>query len=129
MNYLLDTHTVLWFAENSPKLSVVAKETILRQDGMNFVSIVSAWELAIKISLGKIRIDGGVEEFFNIVDRNGFLFLPIKREHIQQAETLPFEHRDPFDRILICAAIREVLTVITHIRQLRFFKSYFPESQ
>ena len=113
MNYLLDTHTVLWFAQNSPELSPIAKEAILRQDSLNFVSIVSAWELAIKISIGKIRIDGGVKEFFNIVDRNGFLFLPIKREHIQHAETLPFEHRDPFDRILVCAALREGLTFIT----------------
>ncbi|MDR0615359.1 MAG: type II toxin-antitoxin system VapC family toxin, partial [Synergistaceae bacterium] len=100
MNCLLDTHTVLWFAENSPKLSAAAKEAILHRDSLNFVSIVSAWELAIKISLGKMRIYGGVTEFFNIVESNGFLLLPIERKYIQKAETLPFVHRDPFDRIL-----------------------------
>ncbi|MDR0649278.1 MAG: type II toxin-antitoxin system VapC family toxin [Synergistaceae bacterium] len=113
MNCLLDTHTVLWFAENSPKLSVAAKGAILRRNTLNFVSIVSAWELAVKISLGKMRIDGGTAEFFNIIESNCFLILPIKRKYIQKAETLPFVHRDPFDRMLICAALCEGLAVIT----------------
>jgi PIN domain nuclease of toxin-antitoxin system len=113
MRYLLDTHTVLWLACNSPKLSLNAKRFILEEPGEKCVSIISAWELAIKYSIQKLQIDGGLSEFFSIADCNGFQILPIERKHIDGIINLPFYHRDPFDRLLIATAKTEKMTLIT----------------
>jgi PIN domain nuclease of toxin-antitoxin system len=113
MNYLLDTHAVLWFLSNVEKLSKTALETILEPTSKKYVSIVSAWELAIKISLKKLDFEGGVENFFNVIEENGFELLYVKEEYIKQVETMPFHHRDPFDRILISTAMSENISIIT----------------
>jgi len=113
MNFLLDTHTVLWLAGNSPKLSDAAKEAIFSDGNQKFVSMASAWEVAVKNSIGKFRLTNGVGEFYKMADGNGFLMLPITRSHVAQVELLPFHHRDPFDRLLVAAAICEGLAVVT----------------
>jgi len=113
MKYLLDTHAVLWFFDHVEELSDTALKSILDQTNIKYVSIVSVWELAIKISLGKLAFDGGVENFINIIDENGFELLPIKVEYVKQVETLPFLHRDPFDRMLIVSALSEGMNLIT----------------
>ncbi len=120
MKNLLDTHTVLWLAVNSSALSQTAKDAIFDPENESFVSLASAWEIAIKVSTGKLRLSGGVSEFFNIVHENGFELLPIKEEHVRCVETLPFLHRDPFDRILVASALSEemlLLTADTNIRR------------
>lgn len=119
MNYLLDTHTVLWLAENSPKLSRAAKSAIFDTSRQKFVSIASAWEIAIKISIGKFRLVGGVAEFFRIIEHNGFIIKAIEHEYILLSETLPFHHRDPFDRILVCTAQAEKFTIISADENIR----------
>jgi len=113
MNTLLDTHTVLWLAGNSSELSTAAKEAIFDVDRKKYVCIVSAWEIAIKTSLGKMRLVGGAAEFLNIIGTNGFSILPVKPEYIMLVESLPFHHRDPFDRLLVAAAMSEKLAIIT----------------
>jgi len=113
MKYLLDTHVVLWMAENSPMLSDAAKLAILDKHSLKFVSIVSAWEVAIKLTTGKLRLEGGLEEFFHIMDENGLQVLGIERAYLQKIQTLPFFHKDPFDRLLIATAIIENMTLIS----------------
>jgi PIN domain nuclease of toxin-antitoxin system len=113
MNILLDTHAVLWLAGNSPKLSNAAKEAILSDGNQKFVSMASAWEVAVKNSIGKFRLADGVQEFYKMIDSNGFLMLPIDRSHIARVESLPFYHRDPFDRLLVAAALCEGLAIVT----------------
>jgi PIN domain nuclease of toxin-antitoxin system len=113
MKYLLDTHTVLWFFDRVEKLSETALGAILESANKKYVNIVSAWELAIKISLGKLTFDGGVENFFKNINENGFELLPIKEEHLKQVEILPLLHRDPFDRMLIASAVSENMSLIT----------------
>ena len=113
MRNIIDTHAVIWFAINAPQLSETAKKTILSPSSENFVSIVSAWEVSIKISMGKLNLDGGVSEFFRIIYENGFELLPIKEEYIKEVEILPFLHRDPFDRMLIASAISEGMNLVT----------------
>ena len=113
MRYLLDTHSILWFFDHIEKLSGRILGTILEPANKKYVSIVSAWELAIKTSLGKLTFEGGVENFFILIEENGFELLPIKEEHIKLVETLPFIHRDPFDRMLIASAISEGMNLIT----------------
>ena len=72
MKYLLDTHVVLWMAQNSPLLSLAAKKAILDKQSQKYVSIVSAWEVAIKLGTGKLRLEGGLDEFFRIINDEWF---------------------------------------------------------
>lgn len=118
MKYLLDTHIVLWLAENSPKLSETAKAIILDEANEKYVSIASCWEVSIKFSLGRLDLSGGTHEFFRIVEENGFGLLQVVEEHLTVLETLPFHHRDPFDRLLAATAIAENLALLTDDCQL-----------
>ena len=113
MKYLLDTHTILWFFDHVEKLPETVLKAIIDPVNRKCVSIVSAWKLAIKISLGKLTFEGGVSEFFNMIDENGFELLPVKAEYVNQVEALPFLHRDPFDRLLVASAMSEKMTLIT----------------
>jgi PIN domain nuclease of toxin-antitoxin system len=111
--YLLDTHVVLWIAENSPSLSETAKKAVLDIQSEKYVSIASAWEVAIKLGTKKLHLDGGLPEFFRIIDENGFLMTSIEREYLQLLSKLPDHHKDPFDRIIVATAIAENMTLIT----------------
>lgn len=113
MNYLLDTHVVLWMAIDSPLISNSAKQVILNINCEKYVSIVSGWEVALKISAGKLGITGGVDEFFEICDQNGISIINIKREYIRVLSDLPLVHKDPFDRLLIATAKVEGLAFLT----------------
>ena len=114
MNLLLDTHAIIWaLTDDQSKLSKRALEAILSPSNQKFVSLASAWELAIKLSGGKLLFEGGAKNFMFQVEDNGFLLLPILREHIIQVESLPFHHRDPFDRLLVATALCEGLTIVT----------------
>jgi len=111
--YLLDTHVVLWIAENSPLLSDNAKNAILSTTSEKYVSIVSAWEIAIKLGTKKLQLDGGLPEFYKMIDDNGFLTLSVEREYLLQIPSLPGHHKDPFDRLILATAIVDDLTLIT----------------
>lgn len=77
------------------------------------MSIVSAWEIAIKLNTGKLYLEGGLSEFFHIIDENGLIVLGIEREYLQRLKALPFFHKDPFDRLLITTAVVENLTLLS----------------
>jgi len=113
MKYLLDTHVVLWVAENSPLLTDRVKTIILDRNAEKYVSIVSAWEVAIKLGTNKLHLDGGLTEFFRMIDDNGFFTLAIEREYLQLINDLPNNHKDPFDRLIIATAIAENMRLIT----------------
>jgi PIN domain nuclease of toxin-antitoxin system len=113
MNLLLDTHIILWHAEASSSLSSAAAQAIEAVENNIFVSIASAWEITIKSSIGKLDIDGGVETFFEIADKNGFIVVPILPTHLKSLERLPYIHRDPFDRLLIATSIEEDMVFVT----------------
>ena len=113
MKYLLDTHVVLWVAENSSNLSAKVKDVVLDVSATKYVSIVSAWEIAIKFGTKKLELIGGLPEFFRMIDDNGFFTLSVERDYLRQISTLPDYHKDPFDRLLISTAIVEDLTLVT----------------
>ena len=113
MKYLLDTHVVLWLAYNSPMLSKKAKQIILEPSNEKYVSIVSAWEVAIKLTTKKLEIIGGISEFYRMIDENGFINTSVEREYLNNIGNLPEHHKDPFDRLLLATAIAENLTLIT----------------
>ncbi|MCL2765503.1 MAG: type II toxin-antitoxin system VapC family toxin [Treponema sp.] len=111
--YLLDTHSAIWFFNGDNSLSETAKKIIFNTSNIKYVSIVSAWEIAIKVSLGKLEFSGKVAGFIYDIERNGFILAPIKPTHLSTLENLPMIHRDPFDRLLIATAIAENMTLIT----------------
>ena len=124
MKYLLDTHVVLWFlAGDAGRLSKVALNIILEPTSHKFVSVVSAWEMAIKISLGKLKFEGGVANFIQMLNENGFSLLPVDEKHVCLLETLPFHHRDPFDRMLVAAAAYENMNFITSDANIHLYKN------
>ena len=114
MRYLLDTHTVFWYFEGSPELSKKAKAVI--DDGENeiLVSIISAWEIAIKHSLNREKTTlCSTAEFFDEIAASGLALLKLEPHHIRSVETLPYHHRDPFDRLLIATAIAEDIVFVS----------------
>ena len=110
--YLLDTHAVLWIAENSSKIPQKLRQ-LLPKDDLKYVSIASAWEVAIKISKGNFDLIGGIAEFYKIIDYNEFEILPIKRQYLSVLSDMEFIHKDPFDRLIIATSMAEEMTVIT----------------
>ena len=121
MQYLLDTHTFLWFINGDSELSKNAKKIIENQD-LKYISVATFWEIAIKISIGKLQIDMPFQELKLHVVRNGFELLPITFEHTNHLVTLPMPHKDPFDRIIIAQAYCDNLTVISRDSNFEKYK-------
>jgi PIN domain nuclease of toxin-antitoxin system len=114
MKLLLDTHTLLWFIAGSANLSANARNLIEDAANEKFVSIASIWETAIKISIGKMSLSAPFDVLFpHQLQINGFELLPVTVEHTSVITTLPFHHRDPFDRLLIAQAIEEKMTMVS----------------
>lgn len=114
MRLLLDTHTMLWFALNDPQLSATAMNWILDTTNDKLVSPASYWEIAIKISLNKYALSQPYEEFIhNAIDMNGFHYLHIEPRHTAMLISLPYHHRDPFDRLLIAQGMVEQIPIIS----------------
>ena len=113
MEYLLDTHTALWALDEKEKLSQLVKSLIDDRTVPLCISVVSAWEIALKVSVGKLDFVGGSDNFLEKMRRNGVEILHLKGSHVKHIETIPFHHRDPFDRILISIALAEELTILT----------------
>jgi PIN domain nuclease of toxin-antitoxin system len=115
MNYLLDTHSFLWFITDDNSLSPRAKTLIEDPDNLIFLSIASVWEMAIKTSLGKLSIPSPFVDFINSqMSENNFTLLEIKTNHAGIVSSLTFHHRDPFDRLLIAQALHEKIPLISN---------------
>lgn len=111
---LLDTHTLLWFTEGDIRLGVSARRYIEDPTVSSYVSIASLWEIAVKVSIGKLALNTPLEEFLKAgTEGNGISVLPIKLEHLVLSAALPFHHRDPFDRLIVAQAIAEGMTLLS----------------
>ena len=119
MRLLLDTHVFLWWLTDDRRLSREAKRAITDPDSVVHVSAASCWEMAIKASLGKLRIAGADIE--SEIAENGFVELPSTARHAFSAGRLPRHHDDPFDRMLVAQAEAEKLVLVTHDE---IFRSY-----
>lgn len=114
MNLLLDTHIFLWFIAGSTRLSPSAREFIEDRRNVKLVSVASLWEMGLKISLGRLELAQPFEEMIPTqMQRNGFGLLPLRVPHIAQIISLPFHHRDPFDRLLVGQCLAEDLSLVS----------------
>src|ERR1017187_5831755 len=119
MDYLLDTHTFLWFINADNKLSSKARNIIENTENAKFISIASFWEIAIKIKIGSLQIKMPFEELKKHVTDNGFNILPITFENTASICNLPNHHKDPFNRIIIVQAIDEKMNIISKDNNFR----------
>lgn len=114
MKLLIDTHTFLWFVLGDGQLSAGARTVIEDLNNEKLLSPASYWEIAIKIKLGKYTLSKPYEEFMRKgIDENGFVVLPIETKHTAILTTLPFHHRDPFDRLIIAQAMVETAPIVS----------------
>jgi PIN domain nuclease of toxin-antitoxin system len=113
MQIILDTQAFIWFVENDKNLPKKVKEVIENPTNSIFVSIASLWEMTIKISLGKLKLNYNIEEMVNQISENGFELLPIIPKHLIWLSTLELLHGDPFDRIIIAQGLSEKIKIVT----------------
>jgi PIN domain nuclease of toxin-antitoxin system len=115
MRLVLDTHVLLWAASDPDRIAVAAREAIADGENEVFVSAISAWEIAIKQAIGKLELARPAEAWVpEVIERSGFEALPVGLQAALRVRSLPFHHRDPFDRLLVAQAIHEGLTIVTH---------------
>jgi len=114
MRVLVDTHTFIWDLNDSPRSSRKARQILSADEHELVFSLVSLWEIAIKIKTGKLNtIGSSVAYIRDEMEAYGMELLPIRYDHILQLESLPHHHGDPFDRLLIAQAITESLPILT----------------
>ncbi|MBK8255141.1 MAG: type II toxin-antitoxin system VapC family toxin [Polyangiaceae bacterium] len=114
MRLLLDTHAFLWFVAGSSRLSTTARAAIEARENERFLSAASIFEMAVKMSLGKLTVGLPIEELLGReLASGGFALLPIEIRHVGQLASLPFYHRDPFDRLLAAQALVDALMFVS----------------
>lgn len=110
---LLDTHALIWFATDAPRLSATARDTIVAAD-VAYISMASCWEMAIKLGRPGFDLGDDVQTFVeHQIEHASLQLLDIRLPHIAQLSRLPPHHRDPFDRMLVAQGIVEQLRVIS----------------
>jgi PIN domain nuclease of toxin-antitoxin system len=113
MKLLLDTHLALWWEANHPRLPKEIVRLVRNEAEAVFVSRASLWEIAIKLSMGRLKLD--LPQFARNIEKGGFEWLDIKNEHLLAVAALPTfdDHRDPFDRLLVAQSQTEPLMLLT----------------
>jgi len=113
MKLLLDTHSFIWFISGSDQISEMARGLIEDSSNQPLLSMASLWEMAIKVSIGKLKLVSPFEELIpEQLNLNGIKVLDIRTEHVVKVAQLPFHHRDPFDRLLIAQAQVEAIPIV-----------------
>jgi PIN domain nuclease of toxin-antitoxin system len=111
--FLLDTHVFLWLIQGDPQLSDRVKAIISDDASQLNFSVVSIWEIAIKLNIGKLKIEHSIEDIYQLLAQLKIEILPIERLDLDRYLTLPLHHRDPFDRLIISQAIERELILIS----------------
>jgi PIN domain nuclease of toxin-antitoxin system len=122
MRYLIDTHILIWYALNDSQLSSKVIAEIKNLDNQIFLSKASLWEMAIKINIGKLDLQGiPFAELENLLLMNNITVLDIQFKHFNRLLTLPLHHGDPFDRLIISQALTDDFTVISDDKKFRLY--------
>ena len=114
MKLLLDTHALIWWLSDDDRIGPRARALIADPGNDILVSVVSLWEIVVKVRVGKLEAD--IREISGACDRSGFISLDVRPDHLRLLATLPMHHRDPFDHLLIAQAIAEDADLVTDDR-------------
>lgn len=114
MNYLIDTHILLWYIVGDKRIKKDTKTLIENKNNTIYVSNASLWEIAIKVSIGKLKLKGSLTDLKNYLDEKGFRILEFDFDDLETLLTLPFHHQDPFDRLIISQVQTKFLEIITN---------------
>jgi PIN domain nuclease of toxin-antitoxin system len=123
-HYLLDTHCLIWFQENNPKIPKEVLDIIQNMKNIIYFSQISLFEISIKQSLGKLpHFSLAVEDIYNQALLDGFTFLSIENSSIFNYKNVPLlnDHRDPFDRLLISSAIQQNATLLSADEKFKLY--------
>lgn len=115
MKYLIDTHTAIWFIQGDLSLSDKSKKVLLNSENEIYYSIISLWEIAIKLNINRIKLTDKFSIFRDYLDKLNFIKIGLKNIHFDYYVNLPIykNHRDPFDRMIISQSITENLPIIS----------------
>jgi PIN domain nuclease of toxin-antitoxin system len=114
MRVLIDTHVFIWWTSDVKKLSSRVCDLLLDPSTEAILSMVSIWEMQIKVSLGKLQFRTALSELVDDeINRNRIELLPLSLSHIYALSNLPNHHRDLFDRILIAQSMDEDLQILS----------------
>ena len=124
MRYLLDTHVLLWWRADDSRLSHRWDAVLGKPDEHEILfSIASLWEISIKRALGKLQLDISLSDFARqLQESHGFRLIAIETSHLDQVQTLPHHHGDPFDRLLIAQALENGAIAVTNDRTWRKYR-------
>lgn len=124
MRLLLDTHAFLWWIMDSPELSLRVRDAIRNPANELFLSVASAWEITIKVNLGRLHLPARPDRFIpGQMAKNAIGSLPIEMSHALSVSRLPAIHRDPFDRIIIAQSMLEKIPIITRDADIGKYKA------
>ena len=114
MNLLLDTHVFIWMLDGDKRMSQYARELIEDQDNNLYMSVASVWEMTIKSGMGRLNVPTPPTTLIkDHIYANDIQLLPITPAHFDVLHTLPYHHKDPFDRLIIAQAIHEKMNLVT----------------
>ncbi len=120
MRYLIDTHVLIWHAENQ-NIKQSTLDIINNPDNTILVSHATLWEMTIKVSIGKLKLNFAINDFPKLLSENQFVVMPFDFKHYEILAELPFHHQDPFDRMLIAQALSEDIAIITNDAKIAFY--------
>lgn len=118
MNYLIDTHILLWYIVGDKRISPEIRSKIETSSNIKFLSNVSLWEIAIKVSIGKLKLRGDMHDLKNYLSETGFKILDYDFADLETLLQLPFHHQDPFDRMNVAQGKTKNLEIITNDSQI-----------
>ncbi len=118
---LLDTHTFIWFLNGDDALPEIVLNKIEEIENRCFISIVSIWEIAIKVRLNKLVLASTLESLYGFLLQARIEILPISIDHIIALNTLELYHKDPFDRLIIAQSMCESLTILSKDKHFKLY--------
>lgn len=121
MNYLIDTHILLWYMVGDKRISSETQDKIENKTNTVYLSNASLWEIAIKVSIGKLKLNGSLTDLKIFLKEKGFHLLEFDYDDLGTLLTLPFHHQDPFDRLIIAQSRTKALEIITNDSQIRIY--------
>lgn len=123
VNYLIDTHILLWYLVGDKRVTQSTRAKIESSDNSIFLSNASLWEIAIKLSIGKLKLNVSLTELNDYLQKQGLIILEFDFRNQETLQMLPFYHQDPFDRLIVSQAKTKSMEIITNDDQvLNYFR-------